>query len=428
MYICGCQRERIVAGETIYLFFIFGSIYNLGRIGLMKRLFLLVMLCIHSFVLSAQVEKYQTIIYTNKQVSKDIQAEMNRVRGLGSDLLNAGLSALKGIGSGYITSFVDLGINAIGSLITKDARDREAWETTVQKENYFSIRMGTLSQVSDFYDQVSYFSPMDPTGMIFDGLGCLKMEGPDTLFFVSCHINRRKIDRIVRHSKFELILDTLIVSPYHSNLPNTNLDIPFSFKERDNYVLTLKMNLMSSWMDQLPQMNKDQLLGEFLITIPVKENDLDSTGYLRYVRRKGEAPRYAVSGESFIVPRSYMAVKETDPERKNRVKHSWGTGEYKIDIVLEERCNITEQYRKEWKQDAKRRRKMEPKISLWQQTVQFVSNQKWDEITKTWVVTTLKAPASVLTDEVIKELKLDSDVAKTGAQSSSSKSSIPIKH
>ena len=355
--------------------------------------------------LSAQIEKYQTFIYTDEHISDDIENELREQRGLGKDILNAGLSALKGIGSGYISTFVDMGVNAIGALITKESRDRQAWEETVMAENKFSIHLGTVSQVDDFYKKPSRFSPMDPSGMKFNGIGCLRMDGPDTAFFISCHINREKLKRIVNHSKFELVLDTLVVSPFHSNLPNTRLNIPFSFQERDHFVMTIRMKLTSSWMDQLPQINDNKQLGEFVITLPILESDLDSTGFLRYARKKEEKPKFTISGESFIVPRSYMAI-ETRTGGRSAI---WGTGEYRVAISIEEKCELTEEFRKNWKADAKKRKAMAPKKNVWTSIVQYVSNQKWDEITQSWVVTTLKAPAGVLTDEIIKDLDLKTD-------------------
>ena len=53
------------------------------------------------------------------------------------DLFNAALDATKGIASGYVVSFFDLGVNAIGSLITRNERLKKEWEETVKAENVF---------------------------------------------------------------------------------------------------------------------------------------------------------------------------------------------------------------------------------------------------------------------------------------------------
>ena len=358
------------------------------------------------------IEQYSAFIYTSDELAAEIDrvVEENCSRGLGEDMLEAGFAAIKGIGAGYVTSFIDLGVTAVGHLITKSARDKQAWEETIKKENSFSMTINTISEISDFYDRISFDGPMDPKGMKFNGIGCIKKHGEDTTFFVSCHINRDKINRIINHSKFELVLDSLIVSPYHSDLPNTNLDIPFSFDERDNFSLTLTMRLTSSWMDQLPQMNKDQTLGEFIVTIPVRKEQLGPDGYLRYSRAQDEIPPYAVVGESFIVPRSYMSVRGSD----GTMQYSWGTGEYKMSVTLSEKCDATKQLKDGWKKDFKRRKSLAPKKTLWQNAVQLVTTQKWDEMAQSWVVTTLKAPADVLSKEIISDLNLGSPI-KPGA-------------
>ena len=149
-------------------------------------------------------------------------------------------------------------------------------------------------------------------------------------------------------------------------------------------------------------MQKDTELGEFGINIPVDESSLDEKGFLRYVREKGEPAAYAVVGESFIVPRSYMGYRD----KNNEYKNSWGTGEYKFSTTLAETCDITDAYRADWKNDCKRRKNMTPHEGFFASTWKVVSSQKWNEITQSWVITTLKAPAGVLTKDIIEGMGL----------------------
>ena len=319
------------------------------------------------------------------------------------DLFNAALDATKGIASGYVVSFFDLGVNAIGSLITRNERLKNEWEEVVKAENMFQTQISTVSEINDFYSNTSFDGAMDPKGMRFDGIGCMRKEGNDTVFYISCHIDRTKIGRIINHSKFELVLDTLIISPEHSNLPNTTLDIPFSFKERKNFTFSMNIKLISSWMNEIVQLQKDQELGEFNINIPVDEKLLDSKGFLRYVRHADEVSAYKVLGESFIVPRSFMGYRDENDNYKN----SWGTGEYKIAIQLTEKCDVTDQYRERWKEDRKHRKNLQKKQGFLALSWQTISNQRWDELSKSWVITTLKAPAEMLSKDVIEKLGLE---------------------
>ena len=62
-----------------------------------------------------------------------------------------------------------------------------------------------------------------------------------------------------------------------------------------------------------------------------------------------------------------------------------------------------------WKADYKRRKEMAKKnheMGIVEQSWQVVSKQKWDEIAKTWVITTLKAPADQVSTDVIDKLGL----------------------
>lgn len=355
---------------------------------------------------SAQQVEFKTFIYTSNDLGEEIARHSELVnrkdRGYLGDLFNASKESLKGIASGYVTSFIDLGVNAIGSLLTRNARLKEEWEETVKAENIYKTKISTVSEINDFYKEASFEGAMDPKGMRFDGIGCLRLEDNDTVFYLSCHIDRSKIDRIVKHSKFELVLDTLIVSPTHSNLPNTYLDLPYSFAERDNFTLSMNIKLISSWMNEIVQLQKNQELGAFVLNVPVDPEELDEKGFLMYVRNRDEEPTYKIVGESFIVPRSYMGYRDKDDNYKN----IWGTGEYKLEIELKETCDVTEQYRENWKKDRKRRKKLMEKESIWENGWQTISNQRWDELAQSWVITTLQAPAGIITKDVIDKLGL----------------------
>ena len=230
------------------------------------------------------------------------------------------------------------------------------------------------------------------------------MDGNDTLFYVSLHIDRTKLYRIINHSKFELVLDTLILSPKRSNLPNTQLNIPYSFEERKDFTLSMDITISSSWMNEVVQLQKNVELGQFNINIPVDPSLLGADGFLRYTRQADAAPRYKVTGECFIVPRSYMGFRD----EKENFKDSWGTGEYKLSIDLKESCDVTEQYRANWKADYKHRKEMTKKnLSLLERTWQVVSKQDWNEITHSWVITTLQAPADIISNDFINKLGLE---------------------
>ena len=72
-----------------------------GTVLSLSVYFVLIWHPINSLAQSAKPEKYSAIIYTSDDISDDIQRvfDESQARGLGEELLNAGLSALKGIGA-----------------------------------------------------------------------------------------------------------------------------------------------------------------------------------------------------------------------------------------------------------------------------------------------------------------------------------------
>ena len=344
------------------------------------------------------LSKYQTFVYTSDDLSDEIERQVSAdrdalSRGLGEQLLSAGLSAATGAATGYISTLVELGITAITKLIQLDAQNKKEWQEMVKEESELIITMGTIADLNDFYNCMSGYGPMDPKGMRFNGIGCLAMEDEDTTFYISCHINRKKIDRIVRHSKFELVMDTFMINPYKAGLPNTDLPLLFTYADRKSFDFTMKLRMISSWMDQLPDLHKDQVLGEFMLNVPVDSASLDANNMFRYFRKEGEEPKYGLIGESFIVPRSYMPLRDED----GKYVESWGTGQYKMEVEIVEVCGVSDEFKKNWRQDFKKRKKMTGKMSKAEQEIlQIFTNQQWDKQAKQWVATTLKGPASVL--------------------------------
>lgn len=354
---------------------------------------------------NAQVT-YRTFIYTSDALSSEIQNLSNERSARGGYIADLGMAmtnAGKSIAGGYVTSFIDLGVNAIASLITRPSRLKQEWEKTVEAENVFETSFGTVSEINDFYSVPSAEGPMDPKGMRFNGIGCLRTgEKGDTVFYISCHVDRSKLYRIVNHSKFELVLDTLILCPAESNLPNSSLPLPFYFSERGSYNLSMTMTLTSSWINELTLLQKDKELGRFELTVPVDSSQVAADGKYRYVRGRSKGTPPAIKGESFIVPRSFMAYRDENDQYRN----NWGTGEYKMSITLKESCDVTDEYRDGWKSDRKRRKKLTPKEGWTERMWKVIESQKWDEISKQWVITTLSAPADIITGDIIDKLDL----------------------
>lgn len=133
---------------------------------------------------------------------------------------------------------------------------------------------------------------------------------------------------------------------------------------------------------------------------------MDSNGFLRYVRHGNDEPRYKVVGNSFVVPRSYSGYLDAEGE----AHPIWGTGEYQISLDIKETCSLTDSYRNNWKQNRKARKKaIKEDENLLTNSWQFITSQDWDEITQQWVVTVLQAPADIISNKLIEELKLSQE-------------------
>ncbi|MBQ4395407.1 MAG: hypothetical protein II825_08960 [Paludibacteraceae bacterium] len=352
---------------------------------------------------------YKTIVYTDSTLTSDLGTEVLPIedgsRGFGSGLLNALGNAALGVATGYISSVVDLGIQAIGQLITMDRRHKQEWMENATKECSYSSSMGTLYAINDFYSCGSDLGALDPSGIQFNGIGCLATVAEDTSFYVSCHLDRQKLHRIKDHSKFELVLDTVVINPYHCHLPNSALPIPFSFADRKTFNFKMTIQIKSSWMDFTPGLHKDELLGEFVLDIPIDSTDINRNGSFVYVRKAGQRPKYELMGESFIVPRSYIQI----PDQANGLRDHFGTGQYSLSVMVEESCELTQTYKDSWRSDRKYRKSLAKgngKKKSFDEVWKTITHQTWDESLQAWVVTILKAPADYSIKTMNEELRL----------------------
>ena len=79
-------------------------------------------------------------------------------------------------------------------------------------------------------------------------------------------------------------------------------------------------------------------------------------------------------------------------------------------MSIKESCDVTDTYRSNWKNDYKHRKqlaKKEKEEGLLEQSWEIISKQDWNELTRSWVITTLKAPASMISSDLIDRLGLD---------------------
>lgn len=203
----------------------------------------------------------------------------------------------------------------------------------------------------------------------------------------------------MKHSKFELTLDTLVFNPYKCDLPNDStmpysMRVPFSFTNRDNLNLQISLNVMSSWINQAIQLHRDQTLGQFFVNVPINENTLDADSVFRFYRGSANNKTVCdITGESFIVPRSYIGVRDAN----GRFHDAWGTGQYKMSMTLRETCSNTEAFDKNWKADWKARKMNKGhKVDFGR-----AMRQLWDANGSKWVMSIVEAPAKMLTQDFL---------------------------
>ena len=339
----------------------------------MKKLVIIMMTLLSSaFTANAQrpVDQDQLSIAVNHMDDKT-REKLNQVA---SNYRNNSRSAFTDIGKsmlyGGVSSVFTIIGNEIISLTKIRSQQKKRWMEMRQRENLFSDSLQSMNGQSDFYRKASTFGALDPSDMNFDGITFrAHRKGKEVLKMV-CHIDTTRLEHMFLHSKFYLVLDTIVFHPYESYLPNLsanringvdprnkdkeqvdfwNTISKFSFAEQKDPSINIRMDFTSSWINEAVQVYQNVKLGSFSVNIPINEMDLQDSVYF-YSRKEalaGHKRIIDIAGDCFVVPRSYMPVSATNP--------SWGTGEYKMKVVMTERCqyNPTAGRSTNWHKDYK---------------------------------------------------------------------------
>ena len=325
---------------------------------------------------------------------EDLQAQGGATRSVvGLMLAAAGQSALN--------SMVDIAATEIVKLATYEQTQKKEWLRLVENECNYSDNIASVRNLNDFYSETSRYGAMDPSNMIFDGISVHGVKDGQEVLFLSCHIDESRLDHLFQHGKFFLILDTLAFYPYNCHLPNLeangihirgNEDFgrnnSFSYDERDNLTISMDISISSSWINEAIMIQKDVELGRFKMQLSIPSG----TEVYTYSRTRSIGSSVIpITGDSFVVPRSFMPISGTEK--------MWGTGEYSMSITIKESCNFSQDPQrngklKNWKQDYKQLRKMQKKDSQISEYTKTLWKQNGNSFMKSMVKQSLSKGVS----------------------------------
>lgn len=334
-------------------------------------------------------------------------------KGIFSSLLDVYRSTFTGKVVDFSAQVLQAGINLIVKAFGQEQENYNNWHQTTQKELTFTKTFPMQNEISDFYQAPSTVGALDPNGIIFKGFGCNQYavyveNGTQTkipVLIVACSLDTTAAGkrRINHHSKFQMVVDSVIFNPYLCNIPNDslteqqiaeNMRIPFDFQRRKNFRFCLHADLSSSWINEAIMVTHDQYLGSFDIQFTIPDSTvLETEGkwkgyYTWFSSRDKDNPKkpMIVTGESFIVPRSFICTRQQGEE----LISEWGTGQYRIDMAFTESCELNKAYyfengkpNKHWKAEWKQMKRRKHYPNFWDSiTMEFtrtfdLQNHQW---------------------------------------------------
>ncbi len=331
----------------------------------MKKLFFAVLLlCVGASFAAAQPD--DVFVISINDMSAERQRQLNDVA---AAYRNNDRSVLGNLGKSMLTGGFSAVVNVMADEIVKLTKIRSVqkkkWLEMRNNECVFVDSLESIKGQCDFYAKSSHYGPLDPSDMRFDGITFTSSRNGQEVLRMVCRLDTARLDQMFRHSKFHLVLDSLVFHPYNSYLPNlsANRIVPaagkdmeyyeairmFSYDELGTPTITIKMDLTSSWINEQVQVYQDVKLGSFTLNVPIPENAVRNSVFT-YSRKEaletgGEV--IEMNGDCFVVPRSYMPGAADNP--------SWGTGEYKMKVVMTQKARYRREGRrsKNWHKDYK---------------------------------------------------------------------------
>jgi|GEM_PF-1305081 len=301
--------------------------------------------CTYSMILSKETD--EMVITTRNKGIQNCQKALNAgERGLLGTSLQMAYGGLAQQKVANLTeNIMDYTISYIAMAI-QNRKDRfKHWYVAANNRCHFSKTVRQVD-VCDFYALPSEKGAFDAENIMFKGFGFRSVLNiPNSKEYVSCYIycslrnDPEAVESMVRHGKFLIQLDTVRINTRWFELPNDSLakDVNEEFFARhSNLSVTLNSKFYSSWFNEAIMLQKDQELGEFSITIPI-DSAACKDGVFCYARQDNTPQLGTISGECFIVPRSYCGFSDNG-------NPLWGTGQYSVEMTLREDCQIKERY------------------------------------------------------------------------------------
>lgn len=342
------------------------------------------------------------------QTAEEIQQRGGATRGVVSDIFKSAFF-------GGVSSVVDVATTEIIHLATYRKEQKNKWLQLIQNENNYTDSISSIRGLNDFYRETSRFGALDPSNINFDGITICGTRKGEQVLYLSCHIDTTRLEHLFQHSKFYLVVDSIVFNPYKCHLPNLGAngirlddrdscdrDNRFLYTERTHLNVGMELTLTSSWVNEAVFVQHDVQLGTFKINVSIP----DSSDVYTYSRRAVERNKQlmladpslrldtttvSVEGDCFVVPRSFMPL--------NGNEKMWGTGEYKIKVKFRESCQFKDkasynEKMKHWRKDYKQLLKMQKKGGEVSEYFKDVWKQNGNTLMKTMIKQGLTTGAS----------------------------------
>jgi hypothetical protein len=235
-------------------------------------------------------------------------------RGITDDLLGKGLS---------------LAADGVKKLINIDKQKYTAEYSDGRNEMYF-------------YNNVSMRGPLDPDGMIFNGVTVMRQVAKDkkvtsdTALYVFFDLDKQDPLAMINNGIFRLRTKELKLNYAKAKIPDVRGYMPWTWfnKKRQTINMDIQITINATWYSVDGTFHQNVPIGQFNLTL--RDLPLERSAQQKFLKEKGILGGL-IDGYSLMVPRSSTFIKGA----KEDLIPAFGQGLYNINVNIKEASKQT---------------------------------------------------------------------------------------
>ena len=141
-------------------------------------------------VWSVEVNEMDEVVRQDiSRVASDIFNNERSIQSILSSAMNMTLT-------GSVSALVDVVTTEIFNVAKENKQRKQQWMSMIENESNYTDSISSIQGLRDFYSEPSLYGALDPSHINFDGITVRGVREGKEFMYMSCHIDRDRLDKI----------------------------------------------------------------------------------------------------------------------------------------------------------------------------------------------------------------------------------------